>query len=113
MQVCAWAVLHSFFLFWGVAFPFSYRQLRIQKKIRYAHIISVILALIIPLPSALIPLKDGYTFARAPVFACVGRNLDITYYTFLIPISILIGMTSCLMVLILWKIFKVCIVLCM
>ncbi len=106
-----WAVLHAVFLFWGVKFPFSYRQLRVQKRIRYAHIISVILAVVVPLPGALIHLKDGYVSPNPPANACAGRNLDFTYYTFVLPISVMIGTTSCLLVLILWTIFKVLIYL--
>ena len=94
-----WAVLHAVFLFWGVSFPFSYRQLRISGRIHYAYIISVLLALTLPLPSALIPLKDGYLNFRNPALSCVGRNVDYSYYILVLPLSIVLGVTSCLLVL--------------
>ena len=109
VQGCTWAMLHAIFLFWGVVFPFSYRQLRISGRIRHAHIISIILAVVIPLPAGLIHLVDGYIFTANPAFACAGRNLDITFYTFILPISVIICITACLLVLILWTIFKVCV----
>ena len=108
VQLCTWVVLHAVFLFWGIKYPFSYRQLKILKRVRYAHVISIILAVVIPLPAGLIHLKDGYIASSNPSFACTGRNLDFTYYTFVLPISIVVGTTSCLLVLILWSIFKVC-----
>ena len=107
-QVCLWALLHAVFLFWGVAFPFSYRQLRVTKRIRYAHVISVLLAVILPLPGALVPLKDGFVSTRNPTLTCVGRNTDHVYYTLILPLSIVIGISSYLLLLTTWTILKVC-----
>ena len=102
-----WAVLHAIFLFWGVKFPFNYRKLQLYGKIRYAHIISVLLALIFPLVTALIPLRDGFLSTRNPTLACLGRNTDYIYATLILPLSLAFGATSCLLVLTFWIIFKV------
>lgn len=106
VQFTTWAMLHAVFLFWGVAFPFSFRQLKDSGRIRYAHIISVVLAVVLPLPGPLIQLKDGYAPGGPPSFLCFARNQDIYFYTFILPVSVIIGITSCLLVLILWIIFK-------
>ena len=106
-QVGMWIVLHTTFLFWGVVFPFSYRELRVSGRIRYAHIISVLLALIVPLLGALAPLKDGYVITRNPTLACQGRNSDHTYYTFILPATITLCITSCLLAVTFWTLFKV------
>ncbi len=100
-------MFHAIFLFWAVKFPFSYRQLRISGRIRYAHVISVLLALIIPLPGALFYLKSGFLSPRNPPLICFGAGTDHGYYTFTLPISISLGSTSCLLMLTFWKIFKV------
>ena len=107
LQGLTWTVLHAVFLFWGVNFPFSYRQLQISGKMRHAHIISVLLALTIPLPSGLLPLKDGHLSIYNPTFVCNGRNTTVTYYTFILPLSIIIGVAACLQALTIWTIFKV------
>ncbi len=106
-QIGMWAVLHAFLLFFGVAFPLKYREIKISGRLRYAHIISVLLALLIPLPSALIPLKDGFLNTRNPIVACFGRNSDHIYYTFVLPVSFILGVASCLLMLTFWMIFKV------
>ena len=62
---------------------------------------------IVPIPSALLPLIDGYVVTATPTIVCAGRNLDVTYYTFILPMSVTLGTTSCLLVLIVWTIFKV------
>ena len=102
-----WGGLHAVFLLWAVLFPFSYRRLRTSGRMRYAHIISIILAVIIPLPAGLIHLGDGYSPTFSPVIVCAGRNRDYTYYTFVLPMSIIMCIASCLLLVIAWTIFKV------
>ena len=106
-QISVWGFLHTVFLFWAVVFPFNYRQLRISGRMRYAHIISVVLAVVIPLPAALVHLKDGHIARYTPTLLCPGRNEDYTYYTLILPVSIVVCIASCLLVVITWTIFKV------
>ncbi len=106
-QCCVWALLHAVFLFWGLIFPFNYRLLRVSGRVRYAHIISVLVAMIIPVIGALVPLKDGYLSSRNPTLVCIARNADYAYYFLVLPMSIILGITSCLMVVTFWIIFKV------
>ena len=106
-QISIWAALRAVFLFWAVKFPFSYRNLLSSGRIRYAHIISVLLAVIIPLPSALVFLKDGFLNNRNPGIVCIGRNIDHIYYLLILPISIFDAVTSCLLLLIFWIVLKV------
>ena len=103
-----WAVLHATFLFWAVRFPLSYRQLKTSGRIRYAHIISVVLAVIGPLVVPCISLRDGYSSISASTISCRGRNFELVYYATILPGSFLVGATSCLLVVIFWTIFKVC-----
>ena len=98
---------HAVFLFWAVVFPFSFRQLKLSGRMRYAHIISVILGILVPLPAGLTQLKDGYAASFTPTILCVGRNRDYTYYAFVLPSCIIMCTVSCLLVIIIWTIFKV------
>ena len=101
-------LIHTVFLFWSVVFPFNYRKFRMSGRIRHAHIISVVLAVVIPIPAPLIHLKDGYEFTSSfPAVHCIPRNVGLTFYTMVIPISILLCITTYLRVLIIWTIFKV------
>ena len=106
-QVYVWAVLHGTLLMWAVRFPISYRLLKDSGRIQYAHIISVILAVLVPLVPPCISLRDGYLGIASPSLFCGGRNLDTTYYAAILPISFLVGTASCLLVFIFWTIFKV------
>ena len=107
LHFAVWSLLQAVFLFWGVAYPLSFRQLKITGKIRYAHIISILLALLIPLPSAFTQLAGGSVFTTSLVLPCMGLNLDYIYYTFILPINFLQGGGLVLLVLIIWILFKV------
>ena len=105
-QISILLLLHALFLYWGVAFPFHYRQLKVNKRLKYAHIITVVLALVVPLSAALVPLKEGFIITSQPTLVCGGRSTDIIFYTFILPASIFLAATSMLLVLMFWAIFK-------
>ena len=108
MQTCVWAVLDAVFFFWAIVAPFSYQQFKLSGRIRIAHIISVLLGLLVPLPAALLHLADGgYSQFFSLVLYCLPRNRKYIYYTFLLPISIFTGITIFIQIYIIWTIFKV------
>lgn len=102
-----WIMVHALFLCWSVAFPFGYRQLKLSGRLRHAHIATLLLALIVPLPGPLVHLKDGYVPGNAPALVCIGQNVDVIFYTFILPVSIIVAFAVCLLVIIFWTIFKV------
>lgn len=106
-QTAIWAMLHAIFLFWSLRYPFKYRELKISERIRYAHIISVIVAIVVPLFPALINLKGGYVLTSIPSLACVGRSTEYIYYTIILPVSVILAILISLLALIVWTIFKV------
>ena len=107
LQTCVWAVLDAVFFFWAIVAPFSYQQFKISGRICIAHIICVLLGLLVPLPSGLLPLVDGYTQFFSIVLFCVPRSRYYSYYTTLLPISIFAGITTFIQIYITWTIFKV------
>lgn len=108
IQACVWLALHAFFLFWGVAFPFNYREFKLTKKLKHLHAVSIVLGLTVPLPAALVPIKDGFIVPTTGlVLLCIGQDIDINFYTFILPLSILIAFTSILLNLMFCILFKV------
>ena len=101
-----WMLVFALFLFWGVVFPFSYRQFIDLGRVRYAHAISSTLSIILPLLPALLHLKDGYILSLHPPYICFGRNRDITFYSVILPLSMMLGRALCLVTIVLWTIFK-------
>ena len=73
----------------------------------YLHAASIVLAILLPLPSGLVFLKDGFVTLEHPTFICFGRNTEYTYYALILPASILLGMATILLVISFWILFKV------
>lgn len=107
IQLTLPSVFHSFGLFWSIVFPFHYRRFKLEKKIKYVHITTLVLVLALPVFPALLHLIDGYSVGLGPFYTCIGRNTVVTYFTFILPISIILAIATSLMIIIFWTIFKV------
>ena len=106
-QIPLWGLIHAVFLVWVVRDPFGYRRSVKNGRMRYAHIISVVLAVVIPLFGPCILLRDGYVVTSFPSLVCVGRNLDVTYYTIILPVCLIAATMSSLLLVFFWTMFKV------
>lgn len=98
-------LMFAIILFWGVKYPFSYRKAKNKGKTRYAHAAGGLLAVLLPL-TVLVNLNDGYRISVDSPYNCIGRNPDYRYYTFFLPLSIIVAATSFLLVLVFWIIFR-------
>ena len=108
VQTGVWAVLDAVFFLWAIIAPFSYRQFKeFSGKICIAHIISVLLGLLIPLPSALLPLVDGYSQYFSIVLYCTPADVNYLYYTLTLPLSIFAGISIFIQIYTTWTLFKV------
>ena len=107
IQTGVWAVLDAVFFFWAIVAPFSYQQFKLSGKTRIAHIISVLLGLLVPLPSGLLPLVDGHVMSFSRILYCTPANSNYMYYTLTLPLSIFAGISTFIMIYTTWTIFKV------
>jgi hypothetical protein len=107
MQLPFLVLVNSVVIFWGLAFPFSYRKQVMTGETWRVHLAIVLTALILPLPFAGVHLKDGFVGVEYPTTVCLGRNIDINYISFILPQSIMICISTILLILIFWTIFKV------
>ena len=106
-QVSLWIVFHAFGLLRGVAFPFFYQKIKREGALKYIHISTVVAAFTLPLVPALLHLIDGYSIVPSPVNICIGRNIAITYYSLVLPMSILFATRTTILILLSRKIIKV------
>ena len=107
LQLNIWAMFHALGLCWGIVFPFHYRTFKAEGKIKYVHIASVIIALLVPTIPALLYLKSGYAALFTPTRVCTGRSLTVTYFSFLLPSSIILATTTFALGVVFWTILKV------
>ena len=106
-QLILWTTFHALGILMGVAFPFVNRRLKAEEKTKYINASMVVTALVLPLFPSLLHLIDGYTISLAPIEFCLGRSIPITYYTLLLPCSVLLAITTTALIIIFWKILKV------
>lgn len=83
------------------------RRFKTEGRIKYIHIITLIVGLILPAIIALVPLIDGYTIALNPVDDCIAKNIAITFFTTILPLSVLMAINSTVLIILFWTIFKV------
>ena len=107
LQIGLLVMFHALGLCWGIMFPSHYRRLKTEGRIKYIHVTTVVLALVLPAISALLHLIDGYSIAPGPIDVCIGQNMAVTYFTTILPVSILLAMATLVLVIMFWKILKV------
>ena len=81
--------------------------MKTERKLKYFHIITVLIALFFPALPALINLHDGYTVADTPTTICVGRNVAVIFFALILPLSVLIAVATSALIIMFWKILKV------
>ena len=107
-----WWVLNICAIFWKVQFPFHSRYYDKTNQTIYIHIGCVIIAIVLPLFSAFaVLLKGGFTIPRFPPVACVGRDVDVNFYTVVGPTTLLFALGTTVLLLIFWRIRRVCLIL--
>ena len=109
IQIGLWTLFFTLGVCWGIFFPFHYQNWRSAKKFKYIHALTIILSTILPLVPVLAQVKDGYHFSASPRRAiCIGQSVAGIFYAFLLPFGILSAIITTLLVVIFWKILKVC-----
>ena len=106
-QLGYWTAFHAIGLCWGIIFPFHFRQMKTGQKLKYYHIMTVLLALILPAFPALIHLHDGYSMGYSPTTLCFGRNVAVTLFALILPLSGLMAVATSTLIIVFWKILKV------
>ena len=107
VQLVLWVTFHAISLCWGILFPFHFRRMKADKKLKYIHITTVLSALLLPTIPALLLLKDGYVIIDTPTTFCAGRSAVYSFYAIILPLSILLATATTALVIMLWEIMKV------
>ncbi len=106
-QIILLVTFHALGLGWSILFPFHYRRFKISGRIKYIHVATIVLSLVVPTIPALLPLIHGYTITSGPFGFCVPRDIDTTYFTLALPTSILMAITTSVFVSLFWRLLKV------
>ena len=105
-------------LFWKIRFPFHARRFESTRRVPYLHFTAVVLTLVIPAIPIIVAMieyavqdstagKLGFGLIRFPSILCVGNDRNVTYYSFIFPLNLIMIAGIALLVLIFWIIHKV------
>ena len=94
---------HIVLLFWKIKFPFHAKHFKNKGYFQYICIIMVIAAILLPLENLIAILASGgLTIPRFPPVQCFPRDTDATFYSFILPSSIIFAIAVSLIAVILW-----------
>ena len=108
-----WWFCHEVSLFWKIRFPFHARSFETTHRIKYVHITMVIVGLLLPALPVIVTFaaatrdSRGFGLIRFPPILCSGLESDATFYSFVLPINILLAIGIPLLIIIFWIIHKV------
>lgn len=100
--------MHTTILFWAIVKPLSFRKVKLSGRMRYIHLACIVIAVVLPILSSLIPLRDGFVTVQSPSFVCFSRSSSHVYYWLVLPVSVIMTTSSSMLVVLFWILFKVC-----
>ena len=132
-QLPLWWLFHTATSFWKVVFPFHARSFFNTDKIKVIHIICLTIGILFPILPIIISitkfgveLQDeyknstasfrndlflsrgmGYISSRSPPLLCTGSDLDVIFYTIVLPIEVILAVGCTMMIIILWTVHRV------
>ncbi len=95
-------------VFWTIKFPFHYRSYQNDRKIKYIHVTVLVLGLVLPgVPVGATIAAGEYVLTRFPPIVCLADNEDASFYSLILPISILVAAGTSLLIVVFYEILKV------
>ena len=94
-------------------FPFHSKLQQDSGHIKYIHVATVAIALLVPfIPVAVGLATQGFVISSFPPLYCVTRNSDVAFYTLVVPVSFLFAIGIIMLLAVLWAIRRVSVFIC-
>ena len=130
LQILYWWLFHVGVFVWSIYFPFQYRSFKLGNKMKYLHLISITVAIILPSASIAatmgrysVEIKSsssnasfwssgaGYVPGGYPPI-CTGRDSSVFFYSYLLILDISLTVGCTLLILSIWPLIKVSLLEC-
>ena len=106
VQALVWFTCHTATLFWAVKFPLHRKYHERVGHMKYIHTAVVLAGLLLPSIPVIVVLATGGFMTTYSPLACIAKDVDAFFYSFILPIDIVITFTMTILVLIFWIIVK-------
>ena len=100
MQSILWWFFHTVVLFWGIKFPFHAKSYNDRGRLKYIHIIVVLIALIVPCAPAIAMFQSLSPLNATYVLLTCTAGRDRIFYSLILPIGILLAVGLSLVIII-------------
>lgn len=121
IQITLWWFFHIAALFWAFRFPLHFRAYQKLNRMRYIHLACVVLGLVLPAIPVVVTIGDyatdekdrgtprgmGFGFTNFPPILCAGVDADASFYSLILPITILTEAGMTLLIFTFWDVRKV------
>lgn len=108
LQISLLWLFHVFTLFWTIRFPLHFTAFRKTTRFKYLHISMLCAALFVPaIPIVVMLNTRGFVNSRFPPLFCLARNDDATFYTFILPATIILALGISLLMWTYWILYMV------
>ncbi len=110
LQLLLWWLFHVTMLFWNIRFPLHARIFKEShpSTMKCIHIACVTLALLVPcIPVIAAFATGGFFNSSYPALLCIGRNIDATFYSLVVPLIITMQIGVTMLIVIFWTLHKV------
>ena len=103
------------FLFWlqhithiWITIVFPHAAKKLKKRERVIHILMVVVMVVISLIGPVVAVaKYPYIVPRLPAFVCFSSNLNWTFYSLILPCSIILALATTFLILLFERTYKV------
>lgn len=109
LQFALWWIFQVLMLFWKLLFPFHARTWERRGRFKYIHVamvVSGVLLSFIPILVSLV-LGKGYKSVDYLPQLCAPSNTNVSYYTLMLPGSLILAVGVTLLWIVAWKVIKV------
>ena len=107
-HVCFCWFCHTATFFWQIMFPFHARACKRQGIFKFLYIAVLVASLILPTAPVIAAFStgEGFVVRYFPPLLCVAQSA-VLHYTLVIPVSVMIGLVTSFLILIIAELIKV------
>ena len=109
LQFAIWWIFQVLMLFWKLLFPFHARMWERSGRFKYIHVAMVMSGVLLSFLPVLISLVFGKGYKGVDYLPqiCGPKNTNISYYTLMLPGSLILAVGVTLLWIVAWKVIKV------
>lgn len=101
-------LFHIIAVFWTIQFPMHAKSFETKGYTRYVHYGMLALTFILPLITIIIIAgTGGCRPSRVPAIICLAQETDVTFYAFVLPLSIVAAVGMSLVVVMFWILYHI------